>query len=479
MRVKNAILLLTVTFGLLLSAATTVNAATWDIVNLSTSVNATDIGLASSTIYYPTELIGHNYFAEYYVKALPADNNYWNKQTTDHCYPKSGGSGGFSSATSSLDLKASFHQTSNTAFSSPLCNVSGNYYVIFRDSTASSTILYVATYYYNATINQFFPGGDYQDNTCTTCSRILGTDPTYGENLGLAPQSADFEVSYYLTDYDYDDEGEVYITYDWYHALSPYNDEYPSGSYTSLPLSPTTNSIVSGYIGETLTYNGTYNVDIRMYRRITQPFWAFWRDDYDIQIDSLKTYFSLSTTTTETEIEDASRAATYTDSALMQQMDSMLNRLLHTPPIGYATIIVEMLNATSSASTTALSITHTFPTGQPGEGNVITLDIASGITEAISVINNTPVDTIDGSAFDTFMNYWNTLWYGALAFWIVAKVFGSFSYSLERETVVGGGAKPTNYKKTGGVKGVTGVTGTAYWGSNKQSLKRSQYKSYD
>jgi len=169
-----------------------------------------------------------------------------------------------------------------------------------------------------------------------------------------------------------------------------------------------------------------------MFRIITAPWYKPWASDTRESIATYSSRFIVGTSTTQQQLDDASLFTGVPEdpTEIGARIDAMVNQLLMTAPIGYATIIGEMLLASSSATTSALSITHTFPTGSPGEGNIITLDLSSAISDSVNFLNTQDVDTIDGGAFDTFINYWNTLWYGALAFWIFSKIFTSFSFDL-------------------------------------------------
>jgi len=246
-------------------AARPAYAADWTIEYLETSVVSKGIGRASSTITYPANIIGHSYLSEAYVKNLPANNNYYNKQTTDHCYPKSGSSGSFSSATSSLDLNSSVHQTANTSFSSPLCNVSGTYYVIYRDATASSSILYVSAYYYNATTNQFAGALIYENATGT---KEIDYNTAYNTrftniDLGTATNTVEFDVAYFVdsneatTTQSDKNPTQIRVRY----SLSPGTSV---GAY-GFPMNVSSPSWGNGTTSVTLpfTANSTYDVNIQ------------------------------------------------------------------------------------------------------------------------------------------------------------------------------------------------------------------------
>jgi len=137
--------------------ASTIKAeASWTIEYMDTDVVATTTGQAYITVTWPTAIIGNSFWRENYVRVLPSDNNYHNKLKSEQCYPLSGGTGGFTGTSTTYKQFANQTQTSNTSGGATPCNVTGNYYHIYRDTTASSTILYVARYNYNAEQNRYF-----------------------------------------------------------------------------------------------------------------------------------------------------------------------------------------------------------------------------------------------------------------------------------------------------------------------------------
>jgi len=407
-------------------------AVTWDIVNIQTNVESSGFGTATITLDIPADISSDNGLYEFNTKEIPTDHNYWNLNNSNKCLPSYGGSSSFSAYTT-FTIDNSVSNTDGTPTYAD-CSQSGNYYILFFNYTASSTTLYVASYYYNATIQQYLTAGEYGGNVCSTCSRIISTDPTYAENVGNPPLDVPYSINYYLTSFDSSETGTEYIKYEWVHALSLYNsEEIVDTSYATFEIQATTNGEVSFAI-ENLTATGTYNVNISMYRTVSPPWYAFWQDSTTEEIDSLNTYFIVGQETSQAEIDLAKENYINQPGAIESVINSALDSLLYTPPIGYATIVIDMFNTESASTTSALSITHNFPVGLPGEGNSITLDVGGGVSSTIAQIRQMNIATIDGDPFEVFMNYWTTLWYGVLGLWIVAKIFTSFNFSLERET---------------------------------------------
>lgn len=157
----------------------------WSIRSLDSTVTAssTNPQYATQVISFPSEIIGHSFDSERYVKILPTNNNYYARTSGQQCFPLNGGSGAFL-ATSSVALTPA-NQTSNTALGAVACNSTGNYYQIYRDVTASSTILYVATYFYDSATQEFsaidIPQTESTSTpTIPTPKNIEILDPIYG-----------------------------------------------------------------------------------------------------------------------------------------------------------------------------------------------------------------------------------------------------------------------------------------------------------
>jgi len=157
------------------------HAQVWDVVELETVVTATTTRYATVEVNFPPEVAGHSVWYESAMIALPEDNNYYNIYTTtgDQCYPQAGGTTGFDSL-GTFFLDSTERQTSNTQYNSPPCNVTGTYYWIFRDNTASTPLLYYWSIDYNATTDTYSAAGENEQLQIPTTPYINIVSPNYG-----------------------------------------------------------------------------------------------------------------------------------------------------------------------------------------------------------------------------------------------------------------------------------------------------------
>jgi len=127
---------------------------------------------------------------------------------------------------------------------------------------------------------------------------------------------------------------------------------------------------------------------------------------------------------------------------------------VHLPPWGYAVVFNDTLqNGTSTALGT---LTMSFPTSSVAHGKTLDLNLTDGFSGAIDQINANGVTTSHGNQFETFLYYWNLLWYIMFAIWIAREVMGSFSNVdlSDRNTLdlsnskVSGGRRVDNQKGT-------------------------------
>jgi len=190
-RVSSYIALLVLAGG-----ASVADAATWTRVNLSFQITDSEQGYATTSVNFPDEILGHSYNVTNILNQLPQDNNYYNITNSIHCYPLGGGSYGFYNP--GIRNLTNTHQTSNNAFGAPDCSVSGDYYIVYRDITASSTILYVASYFYNADTDQFSINATptFDANYETGFNNVLNTRFTDLNITGTS--SINIDVDYYL-----------------------------------------------------------------------------------------------------------------------------------------------------------------------------------------------------------------------------------------------------------------------------------------
>lgn len=102
--------------------------------------------------------------------------------------------------------------------------------------------------------------------------------------------------------------------------------------------------------------------------------------------------------------------------------DSFLDKA----PWGYATRVYEILS-TDTSTTTLPSIAFTVPDGLPGDEHVaIDFSPWEPIAGAITRIDTTEVETIDGSPLDMFLHWWNILWLIMFALWLIRELHGAW-----------------------------------------------------
>jgi len=97
-----------------------------------------------------------------------------------------------------------------------------------------------------------------------------------------------------------------------------------------------------------------------------------------------------------------------------------------------------------------------FPTSSVAHGKTLDLNLTDGFSGTIDQINANGVTTSHGNQFETFLYYWNLLWYIMFAIWIAREVMGSFSNVdlSDRNTLdlsnskVSGGRRVDNQKGT-------------------------------
>jgi len=315
---------------------------------------------------------------------------------------------------------------------------------------------------------------------CTTCTRIITTDPT--ENQIIATSSSYFaSVDYYVSPSDYI-LNNTYITYQIQSLLNDYQIETTAENYGET-VNNTGTSTASFNLN--LAIAGTYTVKVNIYTLSDPPWYLFWQDQTRTPLIQEYIYnFHSGSETTQADIDLAiaqqqARMEERPDTLALQakaQLDQALNTFLYMPPIGYGTIIYNAFATTTA--TTSIAMTYTIAEGFPGEGLTLTLNASDAIANAISQIDSEVVATIDGSPFDEFMYYWNLLWYGALVLWIFKQVFGMFQLDITEEH---SWSKPEEYQKSGNIKIQNRNNYTSNPGKFKKRtyMKRSQYSKYD
>jgi hypothetical protein len=158
----------------------------WEPVYVPMNITSS-FGVATGTFQWPSDIILHNNRVEFGMKELPTNFNFYARPVNPYltqCYPLSGGTSSFQNGIQTITFTASTSQTSNNLLGAPDCDVSGTYYHIFRDTTASSTKLYILSWYYNAETNIYSSSNVLSSSTSTPTTQIPKNieilKPTYG-----------------------------------------------------------------------------------------------------------------------------------------------------------------------------------------------------------------------------------------------------------------------------------------------------------
>jgi len=284
-----------------------------------------------------------------------------------------------------------------------------------------------------------------QSSVCSTCTRVISTDPSTGEYVATTTTgymvSADYFVANGLqtgsSENDFcsglsflrvcttkiqinvkrADSTQVYI----------YAEEVPDDGQ----------QYIQHFFSE-INSAGTYWLEIRIYNE-------FIGNNYlpseDVLYYISKFYIGTPTsqaaldsfwgTTELTErnefIEEGSiDPGDLTSPGLIPRLFSKtFDDFVHLPPWGYAVVFNDTLqNGTSTALGT---LTMSFPTSSVAHGKTLELPLTTGFSGAITQINANGVTTSHGNQFETFLYYWNMIWYIMFAIWIAREVMGAFS----------------------------------------------------
>lgn len=164
----------------------------WTLYQLSSYVvPSTTPGYAEHHITFPTNIVGNTKWMAYNVRFLPKNNNWWAQEDGEQCYPRGGGSSGFDE-TEIYQLLPTAH-TNNTSAGAVACDVSGTYYQMYRDVSSSSTILYVASYQYNAETQTYISLGSAPQLQATTSYQTRIESVDINTEYGLEPESLQYE----------------------------------------------------------------------------------------------------------------------------------------------------------------------------------------------------------------------------------------------------------------------------------------------
>lgn len=110
-----------------------------------------------------------------------------------------------------------------------------------------------------------------------------------------------------------------------------------------------------------------------------------------------------------------------------QLIEGARSSFLEKAPWGYATRVYDIVSY-STATSTLPSIAFTLPDGLPGAEREQVIDFSpwAPIESAVDRIDNTEVETIDGSPLEMFLFWWNTMWLIVFALWVIRELHGAW-----------------------------------------------------
>jgi len=331
--------------------------------------------------------------------------------------------------------------------------------------------IYIATSTVQSELQTLFDtssSSSYSNGICSTCTRII-SNSLDGETFASTSTSRVVTLEYYLSSSDASSYQKVVIDFSTMHYLynPSVNNAYQNYFYRT--IKDITASTTFEQDTEESTFFGTGIDEIEgtyaMYGHILgititeAPWWKPWDDFYysTTTLASLGSKYFVGVATTNTEIEEQRRidaeiiAAQSEDDSLWERLTGeAVFTLTHTPPIGYATRIIEIFNATSTGTTSTMALTLSFPDELPApDGVTVDLNVGTALQNALN-----DIDLIDETTFDTFMTYWRLLWYGILVFWIVKQilVFDIDFNVPERERLQWRVSREKGYQKSGKLK---------------------------
>jgi len=312
---------------------------------------------------------------------------------------------------------------------SSICNnftcTIGHYYLAYRYGDFISDFDYI--FLYSDTNGHAVPINAINEaGTCTTCTRITATNPAGFETVATSTFTP-FQFDYYIANDDFI-AGETRIKYSYKHALQNqlFINEYvvAHGSASTSVITAGNGSftdIVNGVI-----FNGTYYVNIQIYNHSEPSWWNFWTQEGDTLLTSYDYQFYANSSTSVQQLIDQQQLdetnSYFLDTSVDESRWALLvstgvNTITHTPPIGYATRIYEIMIATSTG-TTSMAIDYVISDDLPMGGRTLTLDTGHAMTNFY-----TQIDGIDADFIPNFMHYWNLAWYTVLIFWMMAQIF--------------------------------------------------------
>jgi len=422
MRVKNAILLLTVILGAFalfpaqsLAATTTISIQIDDIASSTSLFRLPSLPNTSETIIQWEAGIG-----------------------TEYAYSLPGGVGGTGGTLSS------FHNGDNSLRMKPIFQdplTVDTYTMWIR--TASDTYL-VTPFTWNGT---YFEIGVVSTSTtdlnagCSTCTRILSVEPAVGSTVATTT-SLYTETSFYVAPEDF-----ANILGDSFLTITLTNNQaieekvvfeiYNSG--TSSVSHYFSNTTVSGPFTVSFNMHNDYPLipDIVFYNFIYKAYFATtskaggvsfeeWVQDHQANIGIMNASFGSISCEFDFPVgsDDFSCIWEYIVAGIFpatpeakQKLYDQFSQLALLKPWGYLSHFFSIIH--NPATTTIPYLTISFPEESVAYGLTLALPVETAIENSLAEI-----EAFQPGVLDDFLFYWNTLWYIVFAFWIFSKVSG-------------------------------------------------------
>lgn len=317
------------------------------------------------------------------------------------------------------------------------------FYLSFKGTANGTTTRAVAVWQYNASLGYGIPVAINDPsvlyNNCEigqTC--IASTDPYQDEQMATGTASYVVSADYYVNSDDFcGGFSSIYCTTYISMSLTPPLSTQKYEYVQEVGASDTLENITYPY---NLPDSGTYTVTFTVYNRyITE--WLF-GSSYDPKyIYILTFYVGTPNTAAEKEayqnelradnynivsnLQDGSDdiGTTDTPGVLALALNDTVNTFLHLPPWGYVTVFNQSLQ---NGTTTGLSdnFTLSFATSSPLHGMTLALPMRAAVDDSISFISAVPASTDQGNMWETFLYWWEKMWYMIFIIWLISELLG-------------------------------------------------------
>jgi len=265
--------------------------------------------------------------------------------------------------------------------------------------------------------------------SCITCTRLILTDPDVGEVLPSNTDGYFYYLEYYINDDDYCSIWcETFIEVAIQHATGTekyfYNLAVNQAGLNNLTHLFTQISDQGTYVAEIRLYNewifGSFRVD---------KIWEFRKfyvgaETPQAAIDAMASTSRQNNWNNVDIIEDGAEDIGSQESGgvIALGLRDIVSEFAHLPPWGYVVIFNEIIQNGTSTALGTLSIS--FATASPAFGKTVDLNLTSGFADAIGIIRSEGVTGEFGDSFDTFLHWWELLWYTVFAIWLISTILG-------------------------------------------------------